>query len=453
MPEAIALLEHTLEDQSTEPRVHAAALYALGRALHAYERPGEAARRFLELARLHPTDPEARDAIEVAVAIAYARHRDDGTGGDLLREALVVLLARFDDLPTVDRWRYIAGRLAIEDGAYEEAVAHFGRIPPASARWLDARFMEANALRTAALAEQDVGRRIEASRRVVQVAQQARAVMEATVGDVDPARAADLEYYATHLRIFEARAQLELGAPEQALTPLEGIENEPEVDAGMLASALRIRVEAYGALGRVEDKGREIERYLAAAPDRAEVVLGSMLRNLLAEAELLIEGGQDDAARDLARQEGVPLATTLDRWLQSAGVDPGRRSTLLNRAAKVYRIAGRYDDALRLYNRLSRARPNAMEVIFGRAECLYGLGGDERYAEAIVLFKRLVDAGPSIGTEYYWQSQVRVLQILDKVQRNTAGIVPRIQRLRLQTPDLGGERFRRQFERLESKYL
>ena len=44
------------------------------------------------------------------------------------------------------------------------------------------------------------------------------------------------------------------------------------------------------------------------------------------------------------------------------------------------------------------------------------------------------------------------LQILDKVQRSTDRIVPRLRRLRLQDPELGGTRYRRPLERLANKY-
>ena len=45
-----------------------------------------------------------------------------------------------------------------------------------------------------------------------------------------------------------------------------------------------------------------------------------------------------------------------------------------------------------------------------------------------------------------------MLQILDRVGRNTHRILPRIEQLRQQDRALGGERYRRPFQRLEAKY-
>ena len=56
------------------------------------------------------------------------------------------------------------------------------------------------------------------------------------------------------------------------------------------------------------------------------------------------------------------------------------------------------------------------------------------------------------GDEYYWQAQLRMLQILSRTGRNTQRIAPHIQRLRHKDATLGGERFRREFERLQSRH-
>ena len=68
------------------------------------------------------------------------------------------------------------------------------------------------------------------------------------------------------------------------------------------------------------------------------------------------------------------------------------------------------------------------------------------------IYKRI-----SVGTagqpgDHYWQSQLRMLQILSRSGRNTHRIAPHIQRLRQIDPGLGGERFRREFERLEREW-
>ena len=65
------------------------------------------------------------------------------------------------------------------------------------------------------------------------------------------------------------------------------------------------------------------------------------------------------------------------------------------------------------------------------------------------LYQRI--AAVSAG-EYHWQSQLRMLQILDLTGHNTRRIAPHIRRLRQKDQQLGGERLRRGFEVLQKKY-
>jgi hypothetical protein len=125
---------------------------------------------------------------------------------------------------------------------------------------------------------------------------------------------------------------------------------------------------------------------------------------------------------------------------------------MLRHAADAYRFGEAYIEALRLYDRLLADAPDALEPLLGRAECLHGLGGSERLAEAMAIYRRLAASGPDIDERAYWLSQLRMLQILDRVQRNTDQIAPRIERLRLEDPDLGGARYRRAFEQLEARH-
>ena len=124
--------------------------------------------------------------------------------------------------------------------------------------------------------------------------------------------------------------------------------------------------------------------------------------------------------------------------------------------AEAYRLSGRYAKALELYDRLLAKEPAAGPYLFGRAECLFHLAeGDtmeQQLGEAMLLYRRLTKAGPSVGETMYWQSHLRSLQILDRIGRNTQQIVPQIQRLRQRDPGLGGQRFRQAFDQLQAKH-
>src|SRR5262249_26042835 len=131
---------------------------------------------------------------------------------------------------------------------------------------------------------------------------------------------------------------------------------------------------------------------------------------------------------------------------------PVEQPAVARRLADAHRLSGDYAPALAIYERLLGAQPDVTSFVLGRAECLYRLGGEERLAEAMTAYKRLAAAGAAAGVDTFWLAQLRMLQILDAINRNTAQIGPRIERLRQQDPTFGGDRFRRGFDVLRQKY-
>jgi tetratricopeptide (TPR) repeat protein len=448
-PAAIARLERVLERPDATEGERAAALFALGKALHASGRLLDAARRFTELADRHPAAPEAERSIELAATIAARAldaAPDDADARAVLRASLDVLLERYPNLPSVDRWRYVAGRLALDAESWDEAVDWFGQVSPGAREWIDARFMEVNARREKARRTEDPRARAAAGEAVIAAADTALADL---AGGAD--RAADRAWYVAYLRVFRAEALLEQGRAREAVETLEGMARRADLDSAARAAALRVRIDAYQALERPEEARADIVRFLEAAPEQAGYVIDSMLASMLAEVEGLLEESRDQEAGRLARDELEPLAAMLEGWLEDHAAAPEITDGLVRRVADVYRASGRLADALRLYDRIAARYPDAVELLLGRAECLYGLGGDG-YGEAMRIYRRITSAGPEVGHDVYWQAQVRTLEILDAVQRNTDKIVPRINQLRLEDESLGGERYRRALQRLERKY-
>ncbi len=138
----------------------------------------------------------------------------------------------------------------------------------------------------------------------------------------------------------------------------------------------------------------------------------------------------------------------LENWLEQAESEGDDLDWVRRRVAHAFRDAGLASDALRNYQRLLEKYPDDRELLMGRAECLFaGSGGQE--AEAMAIYKRVSAMGPQDGGSDYWLAQLRTLQILDRVQKNTHRIGPQIVRLRQQDPMLGGERFRRGFDALQ----
>jgi tetratricopeptide (TPR) repeat protein len=452
----IEMLTSALERSDLAPSERAASLYALGKALFAAGQPQPAARRFLELATAHATDIQAEKAIELAAGIAADAHDqspDDEAARSLLREALDVLLARYPNLPTVDRWRYAAGELALREKRFEEAMKLFGQIAPDAQQWLDANFMQASVARAnaaAAISPMEAANRHEVT---ITVVERVQGVIEAGLRASHVASRADaLRYYVAALRVIRAEALLRLARHDQAIQTLKDIEADASLDNEVIAEALRVRIAVYQAMNKPEEARAQVERFIQTAPEQAGQVLEPMLTALQRDVELLLDSGDDAAALDLARRTLVPITEIVDAWLRSPASNAPDDHPLWSNAANAFRLGGEPAKALTLYDRLISIKPNAIELLYGRAEALFALGGEDRLGQAITIYKRLASAGRGIGERYYWQSHLRTLQILDVTGRNTDQIRPRIDRLRREDATLGGERFRRGFEALQAKY-
>jgi tetratricopeptide (TPR) repeat protein len=227
-----------------------------------------------------------------------------------------------------------------------------------------------------------------------------------------------------------------------------------------LAEALRVRFAAYKALKQPEAAAAEIERFLDASPESSGGGGGGgtggaivpMMESLQREVQALIDDGKDSDATDLARRTLLPVAKIVEQRVATMPGSPRDHAIVEQKIADAYRLSGENLSAVAIYERLLVSQPDATPLLMGRAECLYQLGGEERLAEAMNVYKRIAAAGTSAGAENYWLSQLRMLQVLDTINRNTAQIVPRIERLRQQDPNFGGERFRRGFDYLRQKW-
>ncbi|UCD74655.1 MAG: hypothetical protein JSV91_12805 [Phycisphaerales bacterium] len=457
--EAIDLYENLLNRAEIKDDQRVAVLDSLGRTLAADGRPREAIARFLDLARDHPLSRHAEQAVELAARVAADQHRnspDDRAARQALDEILSIILGEYSNLASINRWRYLAGRLAIDDRRYDDAAAHFEQITPDSDRWLDGQFMLTSALRAAVRSETDAVERINRCESLLAIVVRVRQALEkGLAGAPEPPRVAALQYYLDYLRVFEAEALTELNRPDRAIETLAGIEQSAALEPAVLAAVLHARIEAHQRLGRDELARRELHRFAQTAPEQVPAVMKPMMADVRREVENLLEQGRDEEALSTARRDLLPLAELLHGWLDDhRTVTLQEAEELWRHAADAYRLGGRFVTALSIYDQLLGRRPDSREILLGRAECLFGLAGD-RLAEAMTIYKRIAASGVGESeTQHraYWQSQLRMLQILDRAQRRTQQILPRIRRLRQQDPGLGGQGFRRRFQRLENKY-
>ena len=452
---AIELLETSLRERELDAEAHASALFVLGRALFEHGQRLFAARRFLELATRHPADPQAQRAIEAAVTIAVDLRQsqpNDAEAAATLREGLRVLLEKYPNLRTIDRWRYAAGRLALDELRFDDAEAQFRQITPEAMEWPDAHFMQAAVCRARAAGVDgaELARRLHEKTRAM--IDRVKPVIEASLRAApDPARMQSLSTYLAMLRIYRADALRQLDQPQQALAELANMERESSLDSVVMAELLKVRIAAYESLKQPEAALQAIQTFVRESPAHAAGVLGPMLESMHRDVQALVDAGESDQAAALAHRTSLPAAKLLEEWLESGAGEMDSRLFRL-RIAQAYLAAGQPSDALARFGELLNMDPNAAEALRGKAEALFALNTETQLAQAMTIYKRLAAAGPAVDPAMYWLAQLRMLQIVDRVDRHAEQIVPRIERLRQQDRELGGERFRREFDALRMKH-
>jgi hypothetical protein len=177
-----------------------------------------------------------------------------------------------------------------------------------------------------------------------------------------------------------------------------------------------------------------------------------MMLEIESDVRELKEFGRVDEAQARAHSELLPLANLLSKWLSDHPQWRGDAFQLRRRMAAAFELSGNYQEALEEYTRLLTTHPDLLALLVGKAECLYQLSGTERLAESMSLFKRIGAAERDGTSDTYWLSQLRMLQILDKVDRNTDQIMPRIEQLEQRDPNLGGPQWQPGFNELRRKY-
>lgn len=460
---AVEALEHFLEGDGLADDDRLAASMALARA---YAAQGEvqlevtvrSIRRLLDGAAGNAATDQAGEAIDLATALAVdlARRTPGSTEAlDMRRRALDVALDRSPPVPSLDRWRCEASRVALESGEASTALALATRVPPGSAWYADAAFLAAAAARTVAF-EAAPRERERAWSNAVQRAREAISAAEAAVARTsDDTLRRRLDDLAARSALLHAEALLRAGDATASLAALEAMAGRPELNGTLRGEMLRLRIAGLDALGRPGEAASTIEAYTRAAPDRAWVVAAALLRNLEATRRELLAELRDEEAVALAREKMLPLAASLEATL----ADPARRSSdrlldlqLTRLIAEARLAAGEARQALRGFDDVLREQPDALEALLGRAEALFTLNEEEGLAEAMTIYKRIASGRAAAADEAFWLSELRMLQVLDRVERRSEQIRPRIDQLRARDPALGGERFRREFERLAARH-
>ena len=152
------------------------------------------------------------------------------------------------------------------------------------------------------------------------------------------------------------------------------------------------------------------------------------------------EDGIIDELKTLARLVDPEMVTSLSM----------QERVLIGRC---FNELGLEDRAIAHWDALATEQPDAWVIMQGRADA-FALSSDvSDLAEAMRLYMRLGQGRPGeeVPEEAWWSAQLGQLLMLEKADRSTERIPPRIERLKLIDSDLGGARLRIKFESLAKR--
>lgn len=452
---ALHLYAQARERQDADAAAIAAAHFGQATALLAAGHVDASLEQYLIVARDFAGHRDAARAVEQALQIAVALHQrapDDADAQQQLRDVLAVRFAQYPDQPGNDRWRLTAARLALQMQDFDAAQSHLDHIERLDAA--ESTRLEAQMLAVTVERERMRGQSSPAARR--RAADDLRDRVEKTIDTFTDhrARVSDaalrdrLDTWLVELRIDLAEAWLAVDEPGRAVDALADLTLAAGMPGDLRARLLRTHVQALSDAGQRDDALRMLDALLTDTGSQATgTVLLDILVASIEEIERLQGAGRDEDAVALARRDAVPIAIALSDWLSAASQSFAHDDRARRSIADALRHAHRYTEAMAIYDALLDENPAMLEAAFGRAECLFGLGS-ENLTDAMQLYRTIAAARRDAHDRYFWAAESRMLQILDRVDRNTHQIQPRIERLRLTDPQLGGEPYRSRFEAL-----
>lgn len=409
----------------------ARAMLGLGAALARDHQPLEASRVLLELASTMPRRREAGPAIDGAARLALetsvARPGDDAARL-LATEALDRMLSDFPYRPGIDGWRVAAARLAAADGHWSKAIDAYDAVISGSPQEQDAlqegAMVLLRASRDPAWNQSDVDvtsllrnrgqRGDEHTKTIIDLL-----LVEALLDHQQEAEASD---------VITRLAQRGLTTDQQAALDTLRL-RAAEGDAEAIATAARGVAERGGS-------------------DGGAAIASALRQSLKAIDDESARTGRTPDAESL-RTEVEPVGTALEQWLQQQQSDDAASWLLV---AQAHRRMSRSREALAIIDSLLQESPDAGDVLFERAENLHALGGEEHLSQAMLIYRRLGRAARDSSPRRWWWSQLRMLQILAALDRNTDRIGPRIRLLMNDDATLGGTDTRQGFESLLIQY-
>jgi tetratricopeptide (TPR) repeat protein len=481
---AVSVLQPLSQGENLSAEMAAQVRYTLGAAQYfGATNPRqqlEAVNTFVELAQAHPDQPEAAQAINVAVSLGaqiyqrvkQAQGLSEQAIADAARpyeNALRVLIDRFSvgELAELARQStYSLAALLREQARYEQAIEAYERVPDNHRYYVEAQYEKLVCLGAMWADAAPATRSAMAQRVLLAYRQFDHTVSRALRNATDPQRRDRLQRYQHLAMLTKADVLIEsANQPDEALTLLE------QVPDAYQSQKMRLRIRAYQRMGEYEQASQLVDRFMTRQPD----VAGPLVIGVLKSMNSQIESARQENDQQTVRQLGQVAAQMLDKLLDWAADqpdiqnDPQKKLAFEVMVGQVQLAAGEYEQASATFDQLYQTdlgRQN-LQVVQGLAESRYQraerLANRDASAQAVEqAYRASADLYSAIIRNYqehsrtkdhdYWQAQMRIHQMMDATGVSSRSIYASINRMQRSEPELGGEPFRSVLQSLLLKH-
>jgi hypothetical protein len=466
---AVEVCTALLERDNLQPRLRAEAIYnrALSVCLLDRDDPQrriESAMTLIDLAEQFDDVPIAVDAIAVAVAgILQPMHAVPDPQANVeaaYQRGIDLLLNKFADTAAAHHQRlYYAIRILLPAKAYLAAAEVLQAVPTAHGDYFQAQRHRLEAKLALLETPRDPGHAalVEAAKRLRSEAGQAG----------DPSTRYVAANAAGHAELLLAELAVRAGQFDAATAMLNRLEQTASDDAELIRAVRTKRIVLRVQAGRFGQAISEAQQIMANFPDQAAELIGVVLTDLVSQADELRLQAADtgvtvlkdeftERALGIARTAAA-LAQLLVDWAQRQGSSAEQMLAYKLLLAMSQRLAGDVAAAVAVVEPLLATYADDAEVIHQAAEAYFALGTQPALVKATALYTRLIEGLPtqrdgSYPPRYY-NAYMRYLQICDKQKRLTGDIALTVRQLQLSDPDLGGEPYKSELERLLGKYM
>lgn len=473
----VEVVDGLLKRQDVNDAAKAQAMFNKAVAIF-YQAPGLAANQmdaaaiFVDLADQFPKEPQAEPAITDATALYRKMMMSQppiAGGREGFDRAMKVVLAKFPLSKVANEMRYWYATEILEPGSkYVESADVLSKVPSENPLYWAAQRDRMFALQQH-LKSSPKEKLAEAVKALLEAATQVLHDAEQAIPSLSGDRLKDGKQAAGWARLVLSDIAIDHERNvAKALDYLRNFDEQFADDPDLTRRMLQRRIVALIKVDQFDEAIKEARRMMNAFPDSAASVIGLVLddidvriddlnKEIAAELVERIRKEKNDRRQKLA-DSAFTLASMLMEWASDPKRDIKGEALLPYRIilAKSMRLTGKAKASFDLLDPLLKQFPKNADLILSVGESLYAIGGDENFGKAELMFDRIIrDIRPDASQKYppiWWTAYMRKLQIMDKGEKNGPEIPRHVRSLRTRDAKLGGQQFKGELERLETKW-